>query len=119
MEINYDQLSKSLPVSVDMVLVDGTQMQIDKGILTEGITIHKTEPTGTQYAPQITITDLWCSDQRMSWARHVMGEKRYNHSSSVDVVENPDPKIRYVVSYYFCPEGENRPQIKAFPTLFE
>jgi hypothetical protein len=119
MEINYDKFSTSQPISVDMVLVDGTQIQIDKGVLTEGITTYQTEPTGAAYEPQITITDLWCNDKRMSWARHVVGEKRYNHTSTVDVVESPQPNLSYFVCYYFCPAGENRPQIKAYPTLFE
>ena len=119
MEINYAQFSKPQPISVDMVLVDGTQIQIDKGILAEGITIASTEPTGKSYTPQVTVTDLWCNDERMGWARHIVGEKRYNHDFPVEVAENSDPNIQYCVSYYFCSSAENRQQIKAYPTLFE
>jgi hypothetical protein len=117
-ELHYNDLSKPQPITIDLFLVDGTEISIDKGVITEGITIHKTEPTDAPYSPRITITDLWCDDERMAKARQIVGEKRYNHESSVDVTEHPELSVKYFVAYYYCSSIENRPQIKAYPTFF-
>jgi hypothetical protein len=117
-ELHYSNLSTPQPITIDMFLVDGTEISIDKGVITEGITIHKTEPTDKPYSPQITITDLWCNDERMVEARQIVGEKRYNHENTVDVTEHPELSIKHFVVYYYCSSIENRPQIKAYPTFF-
>jgi hypothetical protein len=116
-EIPYDLLSNSQPVNIDMTLIGGKQVSVDKGVITEGITMVRTEPTES-YKPTVVYTDLWCNDERMKKAREMVGAERYEHGFPVDVTENGKPASKNFVSYYYCSSVPNRPQIKSYPIYY-